>query len=253
MDYIFNMHDGRRLVFYTDGNDINMIICGPGRNTKFTKLENDFHSSLKAIYHDGEIYYAYISYARELVVETVISENRIVVFQDSSDILNIRNLSLQVVQGKIYLFCVLNLNDRETVIRYYEVYGDKSSRDLIVSKTISAYDVFEMNEHKMLWFSTKTREHKFYQILSNDRGEIALEEVLIDSKRNVTNKEENLKKQKDEIEEKLKNNFEERMKLEIEKQQKTFKKKYEQLAEATKEIQNEGKKWRELYYENVNK
>lgn len=253
MDYVFNTHDGRRIVLYTEGNDINLIICGPGRNAKFNRIENDYHASMKAIYHEGEIYYAYISYAREIVVETVMSENRIVVFQDSSDILNIRNLSLQVIEGKIYLFCILNLNDKETTLRYYEVYGDKCSRDLIVNKSFSTYEIDTLCEHNMLCFTDNTGYCKYYRILTKNSGEISLDEVVIESKKNVTNMEERYKLQKEEQAERIKRSYEDKMKEEIGRQQESFRKKYEQLAEATKEIQTEGKKWRELYYENVNK
>ena len=68
-------------------------------------------------------------------------------------------------------------------------------------------------------------------------------------------RKENKEKEKTEIaqKEEVINDREENMKKEIDGLHKMYKNKYDELVKLTQEIQEEGKKWRELYYRNVKK
>lgn len=251
MEFALSLSDGRKILLFDDGNDIKMLVAAQTRNIRAIKVAGDYHSSMTVIKHEDEIYAAYLSYARELSVLTIMNEGRFVLFQDVGDMFDIRQLKLYIMNEKLYLFCMLDDADGNLSIRAYDVNGNKKGQN-IISGAMTGYKILRAGNYNMLCCTYESGVCEYYAMtVINDK--IQRKKLYIECEENVTKMIEKITEQQDGKIQDIRNEYEINLKKELEKQQEIFKQRYEKLSSAAREIQEEGKYWRELYYKNVNK
>lgn len=177
------------------------------------------------------------------------------------------------------------LTDLDALVEYYDVYNE-GDISLLKYKCIGKKDVRQFQVKNNSQGEMKIEEYTLCKncVVEEIKEKLVMEKSRVEEKRdiiknlknNISEKEEVIKELKTEIEQKEeainklknliddknnllekleweKNDREENVKKEIDGLHKTYKNKYDELVKLTQEIQEEGKKWRELYYRNVKK
>lgn len=282
MEYVFGLSGGRRAVLYDEGNFLYIQFVGNVRNMQggARMLGRDFHSCFCCVMHREAICMAYINVANELVWDKAGRENRLILFADTGNAWEMRNLYLVSDEKDIFLFyLVQNPNTGESEIRYLLPEGDRKSRVLKSEKEkIEDYEIVKKKEEWYLNYSIAGEEKK-YCFRLEDLEVVSLEEWIL-CKQEKVGELENIRKmyrqkeaelmqaneqlaqmneqltqvkeqcmQKDEILADLK----ERGNRRVEEIERSYKGQYDELAKLTEEIQKEGKRWRDLYYKNLEK
>lgn len=234
MEYIYALAGARKVAIYDEGNNILAAFIGKSRNVQWLSIEHDYRAELVSILYRDEICIAYISVANELVYKKAGGEERLVLFADLHNALSMRNISFHIFEAGLYilyittsaktgadeLWCISPENDR------------KGKRLLAEDEGIASYRIIEY-ENKTYIIYDKNAGSKIY--------ELETEFVLCE-------KEEKTLCELKAFDE-LRHQYEQK-----EKEYKLqYKKQYDELAHLTEQIQEEGRKWRDLYLKSIKK
>ena len=103
MDYVFRLTDGRRLVLWSEKNQVIRQLSGGGGNRSQISLRTDFLSDLSAVVMEGKFYYVYQNTSRRVVLALPEEEER-VLFGESIEHCRHGGLTLVENGGQLYLF-----------------------------------------------------------------------------------------------------------------------------------------------------
>lgn len=227
MGECFTLKDGRNVCVFDEGNNIIMVILGTARSVKWLVLRNDFLKELLLCNYADDIYMSYITVGREIVWEELISEKRIVLYKYSDDE-NVKLIGILCTDDVKCILCIKKKNTgaelgvvyaRLGIDNYRKVCGlDEMCEDALLVKHDGDFYLFSGREC-------------IYRI---EPGEIPLVQ--------------NIKADEDE----LLAEAEERFRSKLEEQHRYYKKQYDELEELARSMQEEGKRWRQMYYRRDN-
>lgn len=259
MEYVYALGGGRKAVIYDEGNNIFLVFLNRGRTAQWVILERDYHSDLAVGEFGGELYISYISVAHELVWKRIGEEGKLVLFADVNDAFHLCNLSMVGLEGKQYIFYRFSNPSAEAgEIRYVRPDGDRKSM-VLLSEHQGIHDCRMEEIRGVLYLSYRcgdeqNEQQKNFIVTMEEGGKHRLEEYVLCRQTTLTELEEQCRmtneKYNNEVEEKQKE-YEKRLKDEIRNMERQYKKQYDELADLTKQIQKEGRTWRDLYHKSV--
>lgn len=291
MEYIFGLGDGRRVLVYDDGNNLNLNLIGNRIGMRGNIIERDYLSQLSA-YCDGRILYiVYFSILGQLIFKSVdfsgVRDNKIVLFDDRENRWNIGNLRLIYGKNEIYVFYqVINPASQKYEVRYIKPDGDRKSNVLFSQDNkfyveqmyvegkntpICEFDFGEtqhivvvldsnncvsgdLKEEKRRYEANKCKMEEENKMLKNEiedyRSQIKICEEKI--QKNALFYENELDKMKSENEIKVEN-IRKTLENQYKQAEEKYVSQYNELSSLVKDIQEEGKRWRELYYKSIKK
>lgn len=259
MQKIFMSADDRRVAVMDNGNNINIVFIAGKRNIRWFHYRNDYHSQLCGTQCNGKIGLAYINVSNELVWDVVGADERIILLSDLGNIWNVRNMCLAQMNEKNILFYKANnpVNGNCELIYTYPD-GERKGRTLVSGNSnIENYHVFFDGEKNILKYRLQGEAGFKWFVMNTDKpDEIRLEEYVLSSVHSISEIEERCRLREKEFEkerDRLREEFDKNLKSQADEMERKYKKQYDELSEFAKQLQEEGKKWRELYYKSVNK
>ncbi len=281
MGFFYNQKTGARGAIYDEGNNIILMPLG-GRINRQMIISRDYGSELIFYCDTDRVYIAYFNTQNDLVWHTVGEGERVILLSGTIEGLEISNIKIEKIYDAVYLFYVIKkLNNNQYEIRYISPFGNRNSKTFFCSEyPIENYGFSKNNEWylsiKLLGECTtrqyminidkigdvKFEEFKLYnvdELQKNSNNMRLLEEEVLKYKNYINRLEKDLGdknaiiEEKDESLHKAQEVYNNMLKNEINKIETQYRKQYDELAKLTKEIQEEGKRWRELYYKNVKK
>lgn len=237
MEYVYALTGARRAVLYDEGNHIMLAFIGKARSVQWTAIEHDYRLNLVSCLYRDEIYISYMSVANELVLKKVGDDEKLVVFSDPNNALDVRKISLNRINDSLYIMYVItNVQTGADEIWCIQPYSDRRGKKLIIAANgISEYKIFEYANALYLTYKSENgdSEYIYKPDINATTGNGLNEYVLLE--KNTTH----------ELEKHYKEHEEEYIKQ--------YKEQYNDLVNLTKQIQDEGKKWRDLYHRSIKK
>lgn len=276
MEYIFRLPDGRRLALWSERNQILRLMSGGGNRSQ-SVIRSDYLSDLSAVMYDGKIYFVYQNTASMVMLHLPDDEEDVLLFGERMESCRHSGLKLLVWREMLYLFYAA-----------WNPVREKYALKLRKLPMIRASDGTESGQYPTGPENGFSREKELiekldviprFQVMSEDdvlcvvcgetymrltpaengeecweRGRWRLEEELADLRIEygiLQEKSRSLEKAIAELQ--LSNQLlvEQR---ETEKQRLALAiTQYNELADLTKKLQQEGKKWRDRYQQETGK
>jgi len=230
MEYVFSEKSGIKLVIWDEGNNIIVSYISGGRVIKSGILHKNYRTGLCCAKQDDDIYVAFVSVENELVWNRLLGGEPLILFSDKSENWQIYDLNIIVnSKGVVLFYETFNQKENQTEIKYILPYGERRGKLLCaLSDKLNEYKIFFMGDRWYLWYITEDKKTSKFFIMNMERiSDITISECFLT----------------------LEGDFE----IRLHNVENYYKNKYDELYSMTKEIQEEGKKWRELYYKNVKK
>ncbi len=250
MEFIYSLSDGKKAVIYDDGNNVMLLFITNIRNMQSAVVVRDYLSLLDCMYFRNNIYIAYISTANELKWKQAGREEGLVLISGNGEAFDISMLSQFVINEKIYVsYLFYNSSQNAYEIRYVNPNGDRKFKVMISAKErLNDYRIIcENNETFLKIKYPENDKYEYYKISVDGQEDISLsKEYLIDEGENVKNKER-LELEIEKLREELKKQYEE----EIKSMKENYTRQYNELSDMTKQVQEEGRKYRELYVQTL--
>ena len=286
MGIFYELSTGGKGAIYDEGNNIFMLMVGQGRVNRQILISRDYSRGLSCYIDEDKVYIAYFNTQNELIWDIAGAGEKLVIFSGIGDTLEMSHIKIVKMGSEILLFYVMKNPQTDVYeLRYINPSGERVSKKLTdLDVLVEYYDVYNEGDISLLKYKCiGKKDVRQFQVKNNSQGEMKIEEytlckncvveeikeklvmekskveekrdIIKNLKNNISEKEEVIKELKTEIaqKEEVINDREENMKKEIDGLHKTYKNKYDELVKLTQEIQEEGKKWRELYYRNVKK
>lgn len=250
MEFVFGLTEGRRAVLYDEGNQIILLFIQRGRIINQFVLEREYHSELNAIVYGNKIYLAYMTVSYAIAWMELGGTGRIILYANDSDMCRVSNLQTVIIAGKLLLLYESEFEKKKTWrLQYILPLEYKKNYTLCDWEMHKDYQLSFVGDRTLL-STTCDDETKHYYIEEKDNQRFALNEIKIMQPHDLEKIKQEYVKKNEQVkleQEQRKTQYEkEREQLEIE-----FKKQYNELVDFTKQLQEEGKHWREMYYRNV--
>ena len=250
MEFIYSLSDGKKAVIYDDGNNVMLLFITNIRNMQSAVVVRDYLSLLDCMYFRNNIYIAYISTANELKWKQAGREEGLVLISGNGEAFDISMLSQFVINEKIYVsYLFYNSSQNAYEIRYVNPNGDRKFKVMLSAKErLNDYRIIcENNETFLKIKYPENDKYEYYKISVDGQEDISLsKEYLIDEGENEKNKER-LELEIEKLREELKKQYEE----EIKSMKENYTRQYNELSDMTKQVQEEGRKYRELYVQTL--
>lgn len=286
MGIFYELSTGGKGAIYDEGNNIFMLMVGQGRVNRQILISRDYSRGLSCYIDEDKVYIAYFNTQNELIWNVAGEGSKLVIFSGIGDTLEMSHIKIVKIGSNILLFYIMKNPQTDSYeLRYTNPSGERVGKKLTnLDALVEYYDVYNEGDISLLKYKCiGKKDVRQFQVKNNSQGEMKIEEytlckncvveeikeklvmekskveekrdIIKNLKNNISEKEEVIKELKTEIEQKEEviNEREENMKKEIDGLHKIYKNKYDELVKLTQEIQEEGKKWRELYYRNVKK
>ena len=246
MEFIHSLSDGKKAVIYDDGNNVMLLFITNIRNMQSAVVVRDYLSLLDCLYFRNNIYIAYISTANELKWKQAGREEGLVLMSGSKEAIDISKISQFVINEKIYVsYLFYNSSRNAYEIRYVNPNGDRKFKVMLSGKErVNDYRITCENDETFLKIKySENDKYEYYRISIDGQEDISLsKEYLVDEGENEKNKER-FRLEIETLREELKKQHEE----EIRSMKENYMKQYNELSDMTKQVQDEGKRYRELY------
>ena len=242
MEEIFYDNNGRRILIYDDKNTVVINYIHANKVVTYGVLCKDYHSELQCYSKDDRIFIAYITVENQLVWDELGKESRLVLFGDKDELWNMTRVRIiDYMKGNILFVKARNTTSGREEIRYVFLDGDRKGNVLVSTmKKIEWYEILVKDgDYYLIYKVEKQTISKIFIMSMSSFGDINIEEYIMCKSQTV----ELLKERIDTIED--------THKREVADIVEKYKKQYNELVDVTKQIQEEGKKWRDLYYKNV--
>lgn len=238
MEYIFELTEGRRAVIYDEGSQIIIAFMAYGRIINQAVLEREYHSELNAITWGNNIYLAYVTVSNAIAWLQVGGTGRVIIYANDSSC-RVLDLRMGEVNHKLLLFYRTELDDRQLCqLQYAQPLENRKSYMLGEWKKEIDYCLACVDDQCVCSVKIDgTTTHYFIEESDNQRYE--LKEVYILSGEEINNQK------------RLQAEQENKSKSEYEQLENSFRKQYNDLVEFAKQLQDEGKYWREMYRRSV--
>ena len=249
MEFIHSLSDGRKAVIYDEGNNILIIFITNVRNMQSAVLARDYLSALDCVYFRNNLYIVYISNTNEVKFRQVGREESFVLISGTNEVWDVSNLKMFIMNEKIYVsYQIYNSGSETYEIRYINPNGDRKTRLMVSEKErIFDYDITNINEDVYLKIRYKENvPFEYFRLLIDGQEEMELSKEYL-----VNEKKKNDDDLKTEIE-KLREELSRQHTAEIKALEENYTRQYNELSDMTRQVQEEGKKYRELYVQTLN-
>lgn len=261
MQDVYQWKKDKKILLYEEGNQIQVQIIRAGRNIQWGVLCRDYQTGGVSWKWEEEIYVAYLNTENALLFDKLSGDGRVVLAAGES-FGSIRDIVITELAGEktqlFVLYRVVEPKTGEEQILAVNPLGERKVQILMHTETrIEHYEIWQQGGVSYLVYKLAT-EHRprIFAVDVSRLGDISLteyilckeqtmQELTIRCKENDKNFNQALKKMEREYEEKWKEN--------AKTMEKRYKSQYEELSELAKGMQEEGRKWRELYYKSVTK
>ncbi|MBR1816607.1 MAG: hypothetical protein IJ763_07895 [Lachnospiraceae bacterium] len=276
MEFIHSLADGRKAIIYDEGNNIILIFMTNTRNMQSAVVARDYLSSLDCVYFRNNIYIVYISNTNEVKFRQIGSDETLVLISDANEVWNVSDLQLFVINEKIYLsYQIYNKGDDEHEIRYINPRGDRKSKLMLSKKDrIYEYSIFTANEEIYLKVRYEAgKAYEFYRLSIDGSEDIVLSQnYLIDDnerkryEKDINDKLDKIEADKNDLKEQISKEYEDKLNQEMDKLkteldekraeeirslEENYTRQYNELSDMTKQIQEEGKQYRDMYIQTL--
>lgn len=260
MIYAFELMLGRYICVYTEGNNINLLISGNGRMLQNNAVKQDYQRALTANKIKDRIYIAYVNISGEVVLERIGGE-RLILFSDYREDIKPDKINIVDIGDDVGILFISQTGNGESELSFISGRQGGTGTALLSGMIIHDYELFTDNCNTVHRYLLRLRadsdsDAELYQlqfIEDKKTGKIVPEvkECILSSRETIDELNKKCLINTEECNKKLKaqqNANDERIKKVLKEQEKRFKKQYDELTEMAKNIQDEGRRWRELYY-----
>ncbi len=250
MEFIHSLSDGKKAVIYDDGNNVMLLFITNIRNMQSVVLARDYLSLLDCLYFRNNIYIAYVSTANELKWKQAGREEGLVLMSGNGEAFDISKLCLFVINEKIYVsYQFYNSSQSAYEIRYINPNGDRKFKVMLSTKErINDYVINEENDETFLKINlSENDKYDYYKMTVDGQETISLsKEYLVDEEENKKTGEQ-FRQEIEKLKEELKKQHESEMKS----MEENYTRQYNELSDMTRQVQEEGRKYRELYVQTL--
>lgn len=255
MEYVFS-YENRKILIYSAGNNIYYNVIFGNKITQIKAVSKDYHMGLCCMKYKNDIYCTYITVARELVWQNMTEDERLILFADVNDLWNMENLkSVEINDMPALMFQAQNPVTKEGEIRCIFPNEDKKIYSLVNDKKgICGYEIVGDKEKIFVCYTTNETKDKRIFMVTGEKNNITLKEYVLSDLDYVAllrdrciQIEEKFNSEK----EKIKKEYDAKTERDMKYIEENYRRQYEELEKLTKDIQNEGKRWREMYYKAV--
>jgi len=248
MDFIFRLPDGRRMALWGEQNQIVRLLSGTVSRNQ-TVIRTDFLSDLSAVMFQGNIYFVYQTVSGAIVMHVPEEENRLL-FVERLENCRFRELTLIGWKDRLYLLYIAWNGIREKYsLKLREVMrkdeAEKSGKD--IEELLLDDNVGETESVRVISnggeLAIEMGKRSFWLNMNED-GMIRLRKECSIAVTELTDLRRTNEQQADEWRQKL---DAEQRRLDSASRQ------YKELAELAEKLQQEGKYWRNSYYQEVKK
>lgn len=256
MENVYLTVGGRRLVVFDEGNNINLVhIAGP-RKLQWNTIRRDYASDIYSSSYNGRICLVYVNTANELVWDVIGNDNRIVLSINRENAARIKNVRIYSIDGNMVVtYQAKNSENGMDEIIYVLPEGERKGKVLVAGTDIEDYFVVEDGEESLLRYKLRDEEgYRTYTIKLNKLGDINLEQYVICKARVMRELENSCELLRTETAKKIEEANQKKDDIMCEKlgeMEEKYKQQYNELVSLTREIQEEGRHFRELYYRSI--
>lgn len=232
MEYLYRLGSGRKVAIHDEGNTIYLIFIETGKNVQWMIVGRDYGYDLCGYYYHEKLFISYVTIGNELVWEEAGKDKRTILYSANSQGTEILNSGIVEINNVLYVFFqVQNLITKEYEIKYICPDGIRKSYSLINNiKQVEYFDFLVMKKLTYIKYKSYGDMDEKIHLISSENNLLHISDEYMFCNKNETNKDS----------------------IYIEKLE-SVEKQYNELVNMTKEIQEEGKKWRELYYKSIKK
>lgn len=263
MEYIYALTGAGKVAIYDDGNNIMAVFFGKLRNVQWSVIEKDYRSDLVSRELGSSIYIAYISVANEIVLKTVGEKTHLVLLADPNNAMNFRQVKLAAIDDEPVVFYITaNAKTGEDELWCIMAQGSKRSRKLMSGKDgIHDYSIKEADGRLYISYCSVEEGIKMKYVIDEAEFNVnKFEEYEIYKKSDIErlagiykeNNETNERKLREQYEKKYEE-LKKKSKERLAEQERQYKNQYDELVDLTRQVQTEGRKWRDLYYKSIKK
>lgn len=254
MEYLFRLPDGRRLALWSERNQIVRLVPGGGQSQSV--IRTDFLADLSAVMHEEKIYFVYQNIAGAVMFHAPDAED-VLLFAERLENCRFGGLTLTVWQGKLFLLYTSWNAVRESYsLKLWEL-PTKGAGDVAEPVSVHSQD----NVIRETELVSGTAYEPSFQVLRADKemmigmGEKCLRLEMNEAGEIVCRRGSWMSEQEQGQMLRLKNEVEDwRVRLtNAQTQLDSAVSQYNELAELTKKLQQEGKHWRDRYYQETKK
>lgn len=261
MEAVYRWKDGRKIVLYEEGNQIVAELIGSGRNVQWGVLCRDYHSWGQSCRWKEEIYVAYINTENTLMWDKLFAEGRLVlaVAETWGSLFDVKLAELTGEQPEIYVaYRMLEQKTGDDAIYVVNPLGERKVQRLIGGMgKIEYYEILQHGGVSYLVYKlVQEAKPRMYAVDVSRLGEISLSEYILCKEKTMQELELRCKENDRKFQRALKQQqteYASRLQNTVKDVEQRYKQQYEELAKLAQGMQEEGKKWRELYYKSVTK
>ncbi|MGN0436146.1 MAG: hypothetical protein ACI4D8_05935 [Wujia sp.] len=234
-------------------------IMGNGRAVIREVLENDYDKGLNAIAIGDNIYISYITFSGKLVAIDMSGDRRVILCVDCDNIRDMENIGIIAIENEVFILYKISYPDGDAEIRYVTAKQGSPSQILYSNHNTFRYSLIheeigedgETGNYYINIIEKDSPKIRRFKLLKRGNGIIDCDEYLIVRRETIDELNKKCLINAEECNRKLKaqqRENDERIKRKLKEQEKRFKKQYDQLSEMAKNIQDDGRRWRDLYY-----
>lgn len=261
METAYKYIDGRRLFLYDEGNRIVVSLVGTGRNIQWGVVCRDYQSNLTSFQLGEEIFVAYVNLENNLCFTRVFDAESITLALEETVgvISDVQMVYIQGEKSELYV-AYRNQNPKKdyNCICVINPLGERKNQILIREKDrIEGFDFLLINGESCLVYRVSSNPYVTIMAIDLNRlGDISLTKKILCKEQTMEELTKRCKETDKDFQKALKDKekeYEKRLMETVKTIEKRYKEQYDELAKLAKGMQEEGIKWRKLYYENVTK
>lgn len=250
---------------FSEGNIIYVINVNATGNVFVRPYFKDYARKLAVLFLEQDIALAYITVSNELAYASKPGQHKMIIETDPNGIILFLTLINQ--KGQPLLIYTERIGDETRITYVYPELQRKGKVLISMDDEIEIMHVYWDGENNILKYRLK-KNGELKQFIINEKalGSISLdkyiickEEALSEIERKCKLSEQKFKSESEKLIKEVEKKYKDKLHA-IEKQykenvtaiEKQYKEKYDELAKLTSEIQEEGKRWRTLYYKCIN-
>lgn len=258
MEQVFYLESGSRICLCEEGNHILLCYLQSMKNANWAILEKDYQRNICFEENKTGIYVAYINLNKEMVLRQVGKEQHVILYVEQEWL--VHEIALVSCGDNLYVcFCVEHKDTGKMEIRYMAPELNRKERMLysfdnnkgLQTERVNGFHIVEINDKKYLCFSSQNEE-AILEIKEKDAGELIYEKTTLCKQKIIKDLDERCKQSHEEYiksVKKMEKEYETKLKKQAKDIETEYRKQYDELANLTKEIQKEGKRWRSMYQE----
>lgn len=261
MEAVYRRKGDKRILLYEEGNQILAQVIGAGRAIQWGSLCRDYHSCGVSRLWEEEIYVAYVNTENVLMWDKLFAEGRLMLVKGETwgSLSDVKIAPLAGDRTQLYVWYRMAEAENGTDSLYaINPLGERKVQRLVHGTgRIERYEILQHGEVSYLLYKLATEaKPRIYAVDVSRLGDISLSEYILCKEQTMQELEKRCKendKSYNEAIRKMQEDYESRLKSTVKNMEQRYKQQYDELTKLTQGMQEEGRKWRELYYKSVTK